>query len=104
MIHCLIDQLVDRLTLTQKVLGSRPSQASKIFDTMLQSIYNTHTLMLPLGVIGNTPDFDSGESRFDPWRGIQNYAALAQLVEHLISNQVVAGSNPASSTISYTVP
>ncbi len=25
--------------------------------------------LLPLGVIGNTPDSDSGESRFDPWRG-----------------------------------
>jgi hypothetical protein len=25
---------------------------------------------LPLGVIGNTSDFDSEEFRFDPWRGI----------------------------------
>ncbi len=24
---------------------------------------------LPLGVTGNTPDSDSGKSRFDPWRG-----------------------------------
>jgi len=29
-IHCPIDQLVDRLTLTQKVLGSNPSRASII--------------------------------------------------------------------------
>ena len=25
---------------------------------------------MPLGVIGNTSDFDSEEFRFDPWRGI----------------------------------
>ena len=29
MVYCPIDQLVDRLTLTQKVLGSNPSRASK---------------------------------------------------------------------------
>ena len=26
---------------------------------------------MPLGVTGNTSDFDSEESRFEPWRGIQ---------------------------------
>ena len=31
---------------------------------------------LPLGVTGNTPDSDSGKSRFDPWRG--NYGGRAR--------------------------
>src|SRR6266581_9167590 len=48
-----VAQLGERLDRTQEVRGSSP----------LSSI------ILPLGVIGNTPDSGSGESWFDPRRG-----------------------------------
>ena len=49
-----VAQLVEHFTCNEDVAGSIPVKGSK----------------LSCGVIGNTSDFDSEESRFEPWRDI----------------------------------
>ena len=50
--HAFVAQLVEHLICNQGVAGSIPVKGSK----------------LSCGVIGNTSDFGSEDSRFEPWR------------------------------------
>ena len=52
--HAFVAQLVERFICNEDVAGSIPVKGS----------------IMSCGVIGNTSDFDSEESRFEPWRDI----------------------------------
>jgi hypothetical protein len=47
--------------------------------------------------ISPNADMEGATDAAPPWR-LTSHAALAQLVEHIIRNDGVAGSNPASGT------
>ena len=84
-------QLVEQLTLNQWVPGSNPWRCTKKFVLLLQRVH-----LFPF----RTQKLSSVMPTILGWRrpgkiGQRKHSSLAQSVEHLTVNQVVAGSSPA---------
>ena len=96
-------QLVEQLTLNQRVAGSTPASSTK-YQTERQGIANTKASDKAKRFWKrkwNLTNFET--ATFDFCKDIaekrpKNFGWLAQLVEQLTLNQRVAGSTPASST------